>query len=309
MRTKKSGKRKWMLLAVFLTVLAAAFLFRAKLFLAFVPDVSEISISSVTIEQDSVKLQMTMVITNPKLWTFTILEADIAVYDDSILLMRYHNHSARHFGRGESLQEKFELLIPIEQLQRQIRAHQGEDSVHLRIEGTLEFNSIAGIMSRSVNMEVAVVVPIPPTLRIVSTEYIGKTDGRYDLLLHIVLANENNRSLEMKEVSYYLSGEDLLDLSGYLASVSIAARDSTLIAVPVRLLLKNKAGIVARIILNKDIVHYNFVLKGTIVSLSGIIDEDVPVVIRTNGFVELYDRERTRKQKPKFSWRKKRKKK
>lgn len=297
-----TGKTKYVLLTLALIAVFTV-IFRKKLIRATLPELEKVQLAEVALLNDSAYVKFTLTVRNKGFWNIELRSVTVNIYDDTTLVLSYQNDTLKKLARNEIKTEELYCTLPLTKIMGQIREHQGEDSVGLRMEGVFVYSTIFGEMTSSVTQRLPVKVPIPPQLFVRQIEYMGKHDGGYDLLYHITLWNENPRTLELENISYTLQSEDKLNMEGSIDNIAIEALDSTLLVLPVHLKVTNKFGLITRIILDKDDMNYSFVLKGTITSFTDIVKEDVPVVITRYGILELYNKDKVNR--PKITFRKK----
>ncbi len=297
-----SGKKKYILVALALIIVIVV-VYRKKLIKATMPVVEKVQLAEVALLNDSAFIKFTLTVRNKRYWNIELRSVVINIYDDTTLILSYKNDSLKTLGRNQLKTEELYCTLPLAKIMGQIREHQGEDSVGLRLEGVFVYSTIFGEMTTEITERLPVRVPIPPQLFIRQIEYVGKEDGEYDLLYHLTLWNQNPRVLQMENLSYHLQGGDNLNMDGTVDNITIDALDSTMLVVPVHLVVTNKFGVITRIILDRDEMNYSFVLKGTITSFTDIVKKDVPVVITKYGRLELYNEDKINR--PKFSFRKK----
>ncbi len=297
-----SRTTRWAIV-ILVTIVTTIFIFRIPIIKATLPQVKSVNVGAIELDQDSVYISMHLTIQNRDFWSFELKHIELKLYDEQVLVFALIDDTTRVLKRSQAKTEKFRFVIPVSDIVTGILKHQGEDSVSIHIVGKIVYTTIFGQITSDIDRVVTVKVPIPPTLIVRQVDFLGQKEGVFNLLLHTTLVNRNERELEMNDVSYYATGDDILELKGFLPNISIAALDSTRIVIPVSMTLKKKMGLVSRIILDKDIVAYNFVMNGTISSLTGLADEDMKLSVHTTGYIELFDRERV--VNTKLAWKKK----
>jgi hypothetical protein len=302
-------KRKGLIILLILVLLGGIFVIfgRRIMIEAIVPDLDEVTVTELVFEDDTARIKLTLSVYNRGVWRMDLLNTRLNVYDDTTLLLEYSNDSIKTIERGEFKTEVLYLTLPLSKIMASIREHQGEDSIALSIKGEVTFESFFGERTQPVNVVYYVRIPVPPRLHVRQIDYLGRKEKRvHELLMHMTIVNLNPRSLDMKDVSWTLSGEDLISMNGFMGDIKVAAMDSTVLQVPVNLKLVNRAGLISRIILDKDMVDYSFVLRGTIEELTDVVDNrEVPVTVHSYGRVELYNPDR--ENGPKINIKKKRK--
>lgn len=297
-------KRKYSLILI-AVLLILVVIYRKSLLKSTMPVVENVQLAEASLLNDSAYIKFTLLVRNKGFWNIELRSVRVRIFDDTTLILEYNNDTLKKLARNEVKIEELYCTLPLTKIMGQIREHQGEDSVGLRVEGVFVYSTIFGEMTSKITERLPVKVPIPPQMFVRHIEYIGKDNGGYDLLYHLTLWNQNARVLEMENISYHLESEDKLNLDGAIDNVTIDALDSTLLVVPVHLEVTNKLGLITRIILDTDDMKYSFVLKGTIISFTDIVKEDVPVVITRYGTLELYNEDKVNR--PKFTFRKKKK--
>lgn len=269
------------------------------------PDVKEFRIAEMAFDGDSARVKFTLSVFNRGLWRMDVLHTHLQFYDDTVLLLDYRNDSIKTIARNQFKTEALYLTIPLKKIVDRIQMHQGKDSTRITVRGTVSFVSVFGEMSAPVDQVYMVRVPVPPRISVRQIDYLGKEDRVYAWLMHVTLNNQNPRELVMKNVSYEMVSPDLFSMKGYLADVKVQAMDSTSIDVPMKMDIVNKFGLISAIVLDKDKVDYSFVLRGTVMELTGIVHDSVPVTVHTYGRVELYDAKRANVPRINFSKRNK----
>lgn len=290
---------------VLVLLVALLVIVRKPLLRATMPVVEDAQLSELVIENDSAFVKISLVVRNKGVWHIELQRVQLSLYDGDVELMSYESDSLKIFDRNEVKREELYCRIPLKTVMERIRDHQGEDTIGLHLRGTLVYSTFLGTMSSEIDREVPVNVPIPPTLFVRGIEFRGMEDGNFNLLFHLTLKNQNPRALEMKNVAYEMQGSNGISLAGEIGSFSIAAEDSTQLDIPGRMKIDNRLSLLTEILLDNDQMEYNFVLRGTIESLTGIAHDDVPVTINKAGTMEVYNEDKRKSDRPRFSFRRK----
>jgi hypothetical protein len=296
-----SRKRRVVLIALALVVVIIA-IFHKPLLRSTLPKIESAKLAELVIVNDTAFVNLALTIRNKGIWHIDLQYVHLGVYDDTALIIMHESDTLHTINRNDFLKEILYCKIPVENVVERIRLHQGEDTIRLRLKGELVYTTVFGQLVTEVDQYVPVNVPIPPTLDVRRIDYLGKDDGGYDLMFHLTLTNRNPRAMEMKEISYGIVSKDI-KMDGYLDNITIAALDSTEILAPAHMNVTNRVGLIAKILLDKDEIDYSFALKGTIVSLTKIVDDDAPVTISKTGHMELYHEDNDNRPKIKF-WKK-----
>lgn len=291
---KKVSRKKiilWSLPVILLAVIALSY--QRIIWHLILPDLKDIRLAELNFDDDSVRVRLDLNIHNKGWWKIDVLHTELRAFDDTVLLFVYSNDSITTLGAGNDKQARLYVTLPIRRIMERIREHKGEDSTRIRLVGEVDCSTVIGKLSSNVDTNLVVRVPVPPRVFVREVDYLGKEGPRkHSTSLQLEFRNENPRELSMRDIDYELSSERFATMSGHLDALTIAAEDSTRVAVPGYVDGVGFFGLISRIVLDNDLMQYSFVLKGTMVSLTGVTDYDVPVTIRSQGTLELYNRQR-----------------
>lgn len=296
-------RKGWIVLTVVVIFAVAVYAFREPLIRSTLPVVEEATLGELVLDNDSAFVKISLVIRNKGIWHIELTHVHLGIFDDSLRVMSYESDSIITFKRNELKTQVLYCTIPLMDVIERIREHQGKDSVGLHIRGVFEYTTFLGGSSSVVDHEMQVIVPIPPEIFIRRISYLGKENGVYNLEFDLTLKNDNARMLNMRDVTYELYAGNSIAVNGSIPSMSIAALDSTQIKVPASMKVDGHFGVISKIILDRDEMPYSFVMKGTIVSFTGVIDQDVSITVSATGQLELYNENRI--DRPEFTVRKK----
>ncbi len=296
--------RKGRIFLISLALLIIAFvIFRKPILRATMPVVEEVTLAEVSIVNDSAFVNLSLIVRNRGVWRIELKSVDIGVFDDTLQIFSYKSDTLRILERNQVLKEQLYCKIPFKDVLKKIREHQGQDTIGLHLKGVLVFSTFLGESSTVIDKVIPVNVPIPPQVHVRGIEYLGREDGDYNLMFSLTLKNENAREIELEDVNYQLHAGTNIDLTGHLNDISIAARDSTQLKVPAVMHIGSGLKVISQIIFDNDRMPYSFVMTGTIVTLTGMVHEDVPMKVTSTGQLELYNE--NKKEKTKFTFRKK----
>lgn len=276
----------WSLMTILLLALIAVF-FGKRMLRSTLPDVEKATILRVSVTADSAHVDIQLLLRNKGYWNFRVKSLHLKLYDDTVQLVSYANDSVRTLHRHEEKAERFFVVLPIKKIMERIRERQGQDSTVIDIRGEIVLNTFAGDITKDITQQVTVKIPTPPEVNLQQVEYLGKENGAHQLMVFLNFINRNERSLRMRDVHYQFTGSDMIAANGYLADLTIPARDSMVLRVPVQVKITDKLKLIGKIITGDHTLDYQVSVQGTIVSLTGIVKEDVPAVFTTAGTVHL----------------------
>jgi hypothetical protein len=296
-------RKRWIALLIFASIVITFFIFRKPLLKATMPVVEDVTLSEFVLINDSAFVKLSLVVRNKAIWNIELTHVSLGIYDNDLELLCYESDTLQTLERNEARTEEVYCKIPFKEVMERIRQHQGEDTVRLRMKGVLVYSTFLGESSTIIDREIPINVPIPPRISVRGIEYAGREDGDYNLVFALTLKNDNPRMMDLEFVKYELHAGTNIDLNGHLDNISIAALDSTELRVPAVLHLGSGFSIISQIILDRDKMPYSFVMTGTIVTFTGIVQQDVPMTVKQNGQLELYNEDK--RDRAKITFRKK----
>lgn len=280
--------RRFLIFLLVLAVLAGLLVaFRKPIFAHTLPKVEKLTFTRIAITSDSAHVRFRLRIRNRGAWNFKLKSVTLGVFDDTTRLLAYSNDSLRTLAPDETRDEDFSVTLPVRKIIGKIREHQSEDSAYLLVQGTLLFDVFGFDAPQDFREEIAVKVPVPPKLTLREIVYTGKENGLHGLELTLRIVNRNDREFHLKNISYDITGEQLIAAHGFLPNLDIGALDSTDVKIPVQVKLKNKLGLITQVVLFKEDIDYSFVMHGTITSVEGIVENEVPATFTSNGRMKL----------------------
>lgn len=296
-------RKRRIALIFFLLLVIVLVIFRKPILSATMPVVEDVTLSEFVLLGDSAFVKLSLTVRNKAVWLIELKEVRLGIYDDTLQILSYVSDTVRTFERNEARTEALYCKIPFKEVLEKIREHQGQDTVGLHLSGVLVFSTFLGESSRVIDRVIPVNIPIPPRVHVRGIEYSGKEDGDYNLMFSLTIKNDNAREIELEDVKYELHAGTNLDLYGQLGDISIAPQDSTQLKIPAVLQVGSGFKVISQILLDRDEMPYSFVMTGTIVTFTGIVQEDVPMTVKQNGQLELYNEDK--RDRTKITFRKK----
>ncbi|CAN5180473.1 hypothetical protein BH09BAC5_BH09BAC5_03110 [soil metagenome] len=285
---KKAGKIFIYVILPLIVLSTVLFFERKTIVRKALPKIDGIEIKDLTISNDTIYVQLLLLLKNGILSTYEIKGINVDISTDEILLLQFSN-SNEELVRDSLNQIPINFKLPISKLISQINSHKNQDSTLIGVKGVLDFSTSYGRFNIPFDEYIPIAVPIRPEFTVRQVEYLGKNtkNDLYDFKLKIKVVNTGNKGFHFRNINYNFAGENLIQSNGILSDIVIPPTDSINITIPVGIKLSHKFELLSRIVLDNDVIDYTLVMSGTIVSIGGYT-KDIPATFTNKGKVELY---------------------
>lgn len=287
------------LVLLVLIALTVVYLFRKRLIKSVVPEIAEVYIQNLVIENGKGRAHLVLYLENKDVIDYNVTAMDLKLHSGSLELMHYKRDSSYILNAGERKEFDLEFDIDTQQLVKRIRSLQEKDSTTVLIAGNIVFATYLGFYKLDINKNVTVRVPTPPDIKIREIEYLGIRNGdSIDFNLHIGVLNYNPNILGIKDVTYHFSGEEFFEARGSLPDVQLDTSDTIVRILPITVVTKRKMELLSKIILNEDKIGYQVKIDG-ILLLKNDKHNELNISITKKAKLELY--KKNKKSKIKFT--------
>jgi hypothetical protein len=297
-------RRIIIILLIVSSVVTIGYLARRQLLKQVLPAIEQVVIENINVVNDSAFVKVLVMIRN-KSWTaYELNYADITLSNDSLVLVHYVNDSVQKLEKDQVRVFPISFAVPIKDAIRRIRSLQDQDSTMINVKGWVRFKTMFGQNSMEFSKELVVEVPTPPKITLNELIYLGeekKGENYYSFRMKLQIINLNKKEFWFQNVSYNMNaGKQIHSVGKIPGDIRILPMDTMHMEIPFRVTVDKEVALLYKIIMNDDVVTYNFNVTGTVASLAGM-HQDIPATFTTTGQVELYNPDR---KKIKFTVRK-----
>jgi LEA14-like dessication related protein len=257
-----------LILLLFVILVAGYFYYNPdKLQKVFLPDIEKVEAVNVVFKNDSAYADLKLRMVNH---SFFRLSLDSVVYNISfdnttILNKRQVLNVAIDANDTDTL--LFPVAIPVKTLQEKISDVQDRDSVLIRAEIQLMYNTKIGLITVPFDKNLTIATPRPPEFEIRKISYDGFKKGSLDLKIHLLIHNPGPIGLKISDLNYNIRIRDLIEAKGrFPDTLVVEPGELNEEILPLRVRIKKPLKVLGLILSDKDEVPYKAVIKGTLIN-------------------------------------------
>lgn len=287
---------------ILLALLAVAVftLYRARLIKSIIPDIEEVNIENIVIENGIGQVHSVLTIENQDVLNYQILSINVLLFNGSTQIMQYKRDTAFTLLSGERQVIDLQFELDARQIMKRVRTLQDRDTTVLRVSGDIVFDLPFKPYTLSIDKSIKVKVPSAPDIQIREIEFLGvRSTDSIDFNLHISTKNNNPDIIGIHNAAYRFSIPGFIESNGELPDVDLDTALEVLSIVPVTFVSKRRMELLSTLILKSEPLDYELSIDGSLLLRSEKNSEIDIHIIKKDKLV--YDKKKKKKSNVKIT--------